>query len=69
MPHHSICFIWVRKSNTVFAPDFLRVTTAFKSNSEAKQNTFTELSETKGLFCTQFSFSSFKSRLLLRTCY
>lgn len=56
MPHHSVCFMWVRKSTAAFAPDFLSVTTAFTSNSEEKQNTFPKLSETKGLFCSQFSF-------------
>lgn len=56
MTHHNVWFMWVRKSNIVFAHNFLSITTAFKSNSEVKQNMFTELSEIKGLFCTQFSF-------------
>lgn len=56
MPHHSVCFMWATKSNAAFAPDFPSVTTAFKSNSKEKRNTFPKLSETKGSFCTQFSF-------------
>lgn len=54
MPHHSVCFMWVRKSTAAFAPDFLSVTTAFTSNSKEKQNTFPNCQKPRVYFAVNF---------------